>query len=143
MMYQQYLVCPDYPHTWETPRSGKKPLIMLEVQKGTQEYIDAVKEFEESLTKNKIKVSIEKIERIEKKTEYGKHMALQKAIRDKHKKEPEVRRLFHGSKQESLKLIAFQGFNRIFAADANGNNVLPIIIMNVYNSRLHACSYNL
>ena len=38
----------------------------------------------------------------------------------KHKKEPIVKRLFHGSKQESLELIAVQGFNRNFAADANG-----------------------
>ncbi len=116
---------PDYPPTWKTPQGRKKEaMIMPEVQKGTQEYIDAVKEFEVSLTKDK--VSIEKVERIENRNEYGKHLALQKAIRDKHKKEPEVRRLFHGSKQESLELIAVQGFNRIFAANANGNNMMSV-----------------
>ncbi len=94
---------------------------MLEVPKGTQEYTDAIKEFEESLTKYKLKFSVEKVERIENRTEYNKHMALLKAIRDKHKKNPPVKRLFHGSKLDSLQSIAFQGFNRNFAADANGN----------------------
>lgn len=94
---------------------------MIEVQKGTQEYMDAVKEFEDSLTKYKVNCSIEKVERIENKMEYNKHMAMHKAIRDKHKKEPLVKRLFHGSQQDKLQLIAAQGFNRNFAADVNGN----------------------
>ena len=87
---------------------------------GTPEYIEAVKEFEESLTKGGVKYSIEKIERIENITEYAKHVALKDCIREKHKKDPLVKRLFYGSKKDSTVPIAVQGFNRNFAADPNG-----------------------
>ncbi len=87
---------------------------------GTPEYIEAVKEFKESLTKGGVKFSIEKVERIENITEYIQHVALNDSIRVKHKKDPLVKRLFHGSRKENLIPIAVQGFNRNFAADANG-----------------------
>ena len=93
----------------------------IEVDSGTPEYIEAVKEFEESLRKGGVKYSIEKVERIENITEYAKHVALNDSIRVKHKKDPLVKRLFHGSKKDSIVRIAVQGFNRNFAADANGN----------------------
>ncbi len=92
----------------------------IEVESGTPEYVEAVKEFEESLTKGGVKYSIKKVERIENIIEYAKHVALKESIRVKHKKEPLVKRLFHGSRQESLVPIAVRGFNRNFAADANG-----------------------
>ncbi len=101
--------------------SGKRErMTRIEVDSGTPEYVEAVKEFEESLTKGGVKYSIEKVERIENMIEYAKHVALKDSIKVKHKKEPLVKRLFHGSKQESLEPIAVQGFNRNFAADANG-----------------------
>ncbi len=103
---------------------------MLEVDKTTPEYVDAVKEFEESMTSRNVNFSIERVERVESKAEYSKHMALQDAIRVKHKKEPKVRRLFHGSRQDKLHLIAVQGFNRIFAADTNGKSQFAC---NAYN----------
>ena len=87
---------------------------------GTPEYIEAVKEFEESLRKEGVKYSIEKVEKIENITEYVKHVALKASIRVKNKKDPLVKRLFHGSRKKSLEPIAVQGFNRNFAADANG-----------------------
>ncbi len=93
----------------------------IEVDSGTPEYIEAVKEFKESLRKVGIKFSIKKVERIQNITEYAKHVALNDSIRVKHKKDPLVKRLFHGSRKESLEPIAAQGFNRNFAADANGN----------------------
>ncbi len=46
--------------------SGKRePMTMIKVDSGTPEYVEAVKEFEESLTKGGVKYSIEKIERFE------------------------------------------------------------------------------
>ncbi len=116
-------LCADFPPTWETPHStgGKRePMTRIEVDSGTPEYIEAVKEFEESLRKGGVKYSIEKVERIENITEYAKHVALKDSIRVKHKKDPLVKRLFHGSKKDSTVPIAVQGFNRNFAADANG-----------------------
>ncbi len=116
--------CPEFPVTWETLSCGKREtMTMIEVQEGTEEYAHTIKEFQESLPKRKIKFSIEKVQRIENMTEYCKHVALQEALSVKHKKEPLVRRLFHGSRKGSLQPIAVQGFNRNFAADANGNLV--------------------
>lgn len=120
---RNFLLRPEYPSIWETIRSGKAES-MVEVQKGTQEYTNAVKEFEESLAKHKGNFSIEKVQRIENRIEYGRHTAVYRSIREKHKKEPLVKRLFHGSKQKSLELIAVRGFNRNFAADANGINCI-------------------
>ena len=115
----------EFPATWETPKTGKREtMTMIEVHEGTQEYTQAVKEFEESLSKRNIKFSVRKVQRIENRTEYSKHMALQEILCFRHKKKPLVKRLFHGSGLESLQLIAVQGFNRNFAADVNGNLVI-------------------
>ncbi len=118
--------------------SGKRdqePMTMIEVYSGTPEYVEAVKEFEESLTKRGVKYSIEKVGRIENMIEYAKHVALKDSIKVKHKKEPLVKRLFHGSKQENLELIAVRGFNRNFAADANGT-FLRCYVSILYQSSL-------
>ncbi len=125
--------CSDYPLTWKTSSlSGKtEAMNMVEVPKGTQEYANAVKEFEESLAKLKGNFSTEKVQRIENRIEYGRHLAVYRSIREKHKKEPLVKRLFHGSKQESLELIAVRGFNRNFAADANGITSCMTYIYNI------------
>ena len=94
---------------------------MFEVDQGSQEYADAKKEFEESMNKWGYKFSIEKVQRIENRVEYTKHMALNESVKEKYqKKDVLVKRLFHGSRFDSVQLIAVQGFNRNFAADANG-----------------------
>lgn len=90
---------------------------MFPVAAGTQEYQDATKEFEDTL---KQEHTIVEVKRVQNRNEYAKHIALDKAISRKHGKPAVTKRLFHGSKQESLELIAFQGFNRNFAAAANG-----------------------
>ena len=95
---------------------------MFDVDSTSDEYALAVKEFNQSLERTSIKVDIEKLERIESVNKYKVHIALEDSIRGKHmyKKQVPVRRLFHGTKQDSIKEISVQGFNRIFAAEANG-----------------------
>ncbi len=112
----------EFPPIWVTPlASGKRePMTGIKVDSGTPEYVEAVKEFEESLTKGDVKYSIQRVERIENMIEYAKHVALKDSIKVKYKKDPLVKRLFHGCKQESLVPIAAQGFNRNFAAVENG-----------------------
>ena len=92
---------------------------MFPVATGTQEYQDAIKEFEDTV-KQHYSVTIVEVKRVQNRNEYAKHIALEQAISRKHGKPVVTKRLFHGSKQESLELIAVQGFNRNFAADANG-----------------------
>ena len=92
---------------------------MFPVVTGTQEYQDATKEFEDTV-KPHYNVTIVEVKRVQNRNEYAKHIALEQAINRKHGKPVVPKRLFHGSKQESLELIAVQGFNRNFAADANG-----------------------
>lgn len=91
---------------------------MFPVAAGTSEYQDAVKEFEDTIKRQH---TIVEVKRIQNRNEYAKHIAFVDAVTMKHHGSPvDRRRLFHGSKQESLELIAHQGFNRNFAADANG-----------------------
>ncbi len=59
----------------------REPMTMIEVDPGTQGYVQAVKEFKESLIKRGVKYS--KIENV---IEYAKHVALKESIRVKHKK---------------------------------------------------------
>ena len=114
----------EYPSTWEDePIKDGKPVTMhmFPVATGTPEYQDAIKEFEDTV---RVPHTIVQVKRIQNRNEYSKYIALRDAIHRKHNKPVATRRLFHGSKQDSLELIAFRGFNRNFAADANGKTIL-------------------
>ena len=111
----------EYPSTWEDEplKDGKSVTMhMFPVVAGTPEYQDAIKEFEDTVG---IAHTIVEVKRIQNRNEYSRYVALRDAIQRKHNKPVATRRLFHGSKQDSLELIAIRGFNRNFAADANGN----------------------
>ena len=90
---------------------------MFPVQAGSAEYQDATKEFVDTV---KMPHTIVEVKRIQNRREYEKHIVFRDTIARKHGSPAAMRRLFHGSKQESLELIAYQGFNRNFAAAANG-----------------------
>lgn len=90
---------------------------MFPVTAGTLEYQEAVKEFEATIKRQH---TIVEVKRVQNRNEYAKHVAFVDSVAMKHGSSVDRRRLFHGSKQESLELIAHQGFNRNFAADANG-----------------------
>ena len=99
-------------------KDGKPVTVhMFPVAAGTSEYQAAIKEFEDTIG---IAHTIIEVKRIQNRNEYSRYIALRDAIQRKNSKPVVARRLFHGSKLESLDLIAVRGFNRNFAADANG-----------------------
>ena len=112
----------DLPKTWEPQPVGAdgkdEPMHMFDVVKDSPEYQEALKRFHETIGQT---VTIVSLKRIQNPVEYGKHVSLRELIAKKYQtKTPSIRQLFHGSKGDSIQLIAVQGFNRNFAADANG-----------------------
>ena len=112
----------DFPDTWEPqPEEGgrPKPCHMFEVLAGTAEFQEAVKEFEQTMTG--LKYTVVGVKRVQNPNEYVRHCAFRAALQQKYgKMKVEERHLFHGTREDSIYAIAVQGFNRIFAADANG-----------------------
>ena len=92
---------------------------MFEVPRGTGEYECAVKEFRETMYGKKF--SIVMLERVQNVNEYSKYCAFLDVLRRKYNGDVLMKQLFHGTSPNSVDAIAHQGFNRIFAADANGN----------------------
>ena len=92
---------------------------MFTVPSGTEEYECAVKEFRETMYGKRC--IIVKLERIQNFNEYSKHCAFLDVLKRKYCGGVLLKRLFHGTSSASIEAIAHQGFNRIFAADANGN----------------------
>ena len=111
----------DFPDTWEPqPEEGgrPKPCHMFVVTAGTAEFQEAVKEFEQTMAG--LKYTIVDVKRVQNPNEYVRHCAFRAALQQKYGKKVEERHLFHGTREDSINAIAVQGFNRIFAADANG-----------------------
>lgn len=124
MTHTLLIVYPSYPSTWEEePLKDGKPVTMhmFPVAAGTPEYQDAIKEFEDTIG---VAHTIIEVKRIQNRSEYSRHISLRETMQRKHKKNVAMRRLFHGSKHESVNLIAVRGFNRNFAADANGMMIM-------------------
>jgi O-acetyl-ADP-ribose deacetylase (regulator of RNase III) len=122
----------EYPSTWEAePLKYGKPITvhMFPITAGTPEYQAAIKEFQDTIGAAH---TIVEVKRIQNRSEYSRYIALRDAIQRKNSKPVGTRRLFHGSKLESLELIAVRGFNRNFAADTNGitshKNLFPLIV---------------
>jgi len=114
---------------------------MVDVDPGSTEFAEIVKEFTESLQHYKKEATIEKLQRIENRREYQKHVTYEVTVRAKHGiKQVPIRRLYHGSKYDSLGKIVVQGFNRSFAADSNGNNALLLPISDILLSVFSPCS---
>ena len=111
----------DFPDTWEPqPEEGGRPIPchMFVVTAGTAEFQGAVKEFEQTMAG--FKYTIVDVRRVQNPNEYVRHCAFRAALQQKYGKKVEERHLFHGTREDSINAIAVQGFNRIFAADANG-----------------------
>lgn len=105
----------------------------FEVPQGSPEYQDALKRFNETI--GQTSVTVIKLERIQNPNLYSLHIALRDTVSQKyHCKKIEVKKLFHGTKEASITPITTQGFNRNFAADANGMIVYIIILFyNFFN----------
>ena len=67
-----------------------------------------------------MKVSIIKVQRVQNPGEYMRNQRLKTSWQTTHAMDVTERVLFHGNKRENIDIICATGFNRIFAADANG-----------------------
>lgn len=81
------------------------------------------------------------VERIQNFNEYTKHCSFLDSLKDKYSGQVLLKRLFHGTSASSVQAIAHQGFNRIFAADANGKGYMiltfELCMSSVYSCGLH------
>ena len=94
---------------------------MFDVPQGSLEYDKALEIF--SKTTDLSTVTVVSLKRVQNPNEYRKHVAFLEAIERKYahqRKKVDVRRLFHGCKEDAINFIAVQGFNRNYAATANG-----------------------
>lgn len=112
----------ELPKTWEpqpmdAADSKESPMHMFDVDQSSSEYQEALKRFHDTIGQT---VTVVSLKRIQNPVEYGKHASLKDNIAKKYHKKVDVRQLFHGSKEDSITVIATQSFNRSFAADANG-----------------------
>ena len=114
------------PSTWTAQptddKGNPKVCAYIEVKEGTAEYNDATQHFKQTLGKNKDKVTISRVQRIQNPGEYMRYEALKTIWSQTTGADVKEEMLFHGTKKDSLDLICQTGFNRIFAADANGKN---------------------
>ena len=92
---------------------------LIDVPASDSEYKDALQEFNNTIG---WKVLIVSLKRVENHTVYIQHRSFLEAITQKypHKGAIVIKRLFYGSKESSITKIYNQGFNRNFAAFANG-----------------------
>lgn len=102
---------------------------MFEVLMHSKEYQSAVKEF--VATMHGIQYNIIRLQRIQNPNEYVKHCSFLEVLRRKYEGKVLEKHLFHGTSIKSVAAIAHQGFNRIFAADANGMLVLVQVTINI------------
>ena len=114
------------PSTWTAQptddKGNPKVCAYIEVKEGTAEYNDATQHFKQTLGKNKDKVTISRVQRIQNPSEYMQYEALKTIWRQTTGADVKEEMLFHGTKKDSLDLICQTGFNRIFASEANGKN---------------------
>ena len=121
MLYGCNYTTADLPPYWQplpVEKGEKKACHLFKVSSNTKEYENAVKEFRQTMYG--IKFTVVSLERIQNFDEYSKHCAFLDVLKRKYNGDVLVKRLFHGTSLLSVEAIAHQGFNRIFAADANG-----------------------
>ena len=112
----------SFPGTWESQPTGEdgntKTVHMTDVAPESEEYKEAVKNF---ISTVKQTVTIVSLKRVQNPGLYTKHVALQETLCSKYaKRRVETKQLFHGCKEDTVKYIATQGFNRSLAASAHG-----------------------
>lgn len=112
----------DLPIEWSPqPRDDSGNLMIcafVDVNNLSQEYSNATKKFEETMHVN-TKFTIIRVQRVQNPQEYYRYLGL-KATWQSAGQIMQEKELFHGTKAESISAICASGFNRIFAAEANG-----------------------
>ena len=131
-----YVIAVTLPDIWEpqpTDSAGKPvSMHMFDVAETSQEYQEALRDFHATI---KHKVTVLSLKRIQNPGLYAKYLTLQDTLCVKHKmKKVPVKLLFHGSKEDSVKFIATQGFNRSLAAEANGEQYLETMFLCLFFS---------
>ena len=90
----------------------------IEVAEGTPEYNEATHRFKQTLGSSK--VTIVKVQRVQNPGEYMRYEALKASWRQTTEGNVKEEIVFHGTKKANIEPISKTGFNRIFAAEANG-----------------------
>ena len=125
----------EFPDTWEPQpieHGQEKTCHMFTVSVDSNEYQRVLKEFKATMYGMDYKII--GLERIQNPNEYVKHHSFLQVLRNKYGGQVVQKHLFHGTVVKSVDAIAHQGFNRIFAADANG-------MMHICVSCLHVQLY--
>ena len=121
-------------------KGNPKVCAYVDVMEGTTEYTEATQHFKQTLEKSKDKVTISRVKRIQNPGEYMRYEALKTSWRQTTGADVKEEMLFHGTKKESLDLICQTGFNRIFAAEANGTNKIYNNLL-IYYFTLYTAAY--
>ena len=115
----------DYPKSWENQpndsKGGLKVVHYVSVPPYTSEYDMATKRLLDTM--GTAKHEVVSVKRVQNPAEYTRYMSLKTTWNTLYG--PAVlkeRELFHGTKKDSVDPICSTGFNRSFAADANGES---------------------
>ena len=100
----------------------------IEVAEGTPEYDEATHHFKQTL--GLYNVTIAKVQRVQNPGEYMRYEAIKACWHQTTEGNVKEETVFHGTKRANIEPISKTGFNRIFAAEANGK--VPCYIYN-YN----------
>ena len=101
---------------------GNKIVHFESINATSNEYVQATRRFFE--TKGDSNYEIVKLQRIQNPSEYTRYQTLKKTWVMLHGQGSVMEKdLFHGTKKESIDPICSTGFNRGFAADANGKKL--------------------
>ena len=125
----------EFPISWQpqpVEDGQEKPCHMFNVAINTEEHLAAVKEFEATMLG--MEYTIISLHRIQNPNEYTKHLSFLEVLKRKYAGHVHQQYLFHGTSGKSVQAIAHQGFNRIFAADANGKWHFYQVVSNVNTS---------
>ena len=117
----------DYPHEWSPQpndsRGNPKIVHFVDVPRTDHEYVEATNRFLTTLGGQKYVII--KVQRIQNPAEYTRYHSLKTSWEAIHG--PGVvkeKLLFHGTQESSVMPICSQGFNRSFAAEANGKIIV-------------------
>ena len=101
---------------------------VVDLQTGSAEYNDVLKEFQKTMAQGTSYNKIVKIQRIQNPALYAQYIAKKKAM-DKHiRGNQNERRLFHGTALDSCPKINVTNFNRSFAGQ-NGKSTAGVVAM--------------
>lgn len=113
----------DLPMEWspQPQDQGGNPQIcaFIDVDNFSQEFQEATRRFRETMGSSYSKLTITRVQRVQNAQEYYRYLGL-KATWQSTGRNMREKELFHGTRVDSISAICSSGFNRSFAAEANG-----------------------